>query len=133
MNWKIIYPRIDKIIEYNYLALKFIPAKKADSPKVLSMSKLREAVEACEEYEGDVYDKAVCLLKALVQKHAFARGNRRTALIVTQYFLLENKQKFVVTDEPKQARVMQGVRENYYSHEEVKEWLKNGKIREFRR
>jgi hypothetical protein len=30
-------------------------------------------------------------------------------------------------------KVMQGVRENYYSHEELKEWLKNGKIKEFRR
>ncbi|MEK6867859.1 MAG: hypothetical protein AABX98_03495, partial [Nanoarchaeota archaeon] len=69
----------------------------------------------------------------LVQKHPFASGNRRTALIVTKYFLLENNQKFFVEDQPKQARVMQGIRENYYSHEEVKEWLKNGKIREFKR
>ena len=52
---------------------------------------------------------------------------------MTKYFLLENNQRFFVGDEPKQARVMQGIREEYYSHEEIKEWLKNGKIREFRR
>lgn len=133
MDQKIIYPEIEKIIEYNYLALKFIHAKKADRPKVLSLSKIREALDACEEYHGDIYDKAVFLMKALVQKHAFASGNRRTAFIVTKYFLVENKQKFAATNEPKQARVMQGIRENYYSHDEIKEWLKNGKIREFKR
>lgn len=32
-----------------------------------------------------------------------------------------------------QARVMIGIRENYYADQELKEWLKHGNIREFRR
>lgn len=59
MEKEIIYPKVEKIIEYNFLALKFIKAKNVE-------------------------------------------GN------------------------PEQARVMQGIRENYYSDEEIKEWLKNG-------
>jgi prophage maintenance system killer protein len=73
------------------------------------------------------------LLKGIVQKHPFASGNRRTAFIVTKDFLLHNHASFLIKDDPENAKVMQGVRENYYSHEELKEWLKNGKIKEFRR
>ncbi|MEK6867858.1 MAG: hypothetical protein AABX98_03490, partial [Nanoarchaeota archaeon] len=62
MNEDIIYPKIEKIIEYNLFALKFIQSKKADSPKVLSKSKIQEALDTSEEYSGDIYDKAVCLL-----------------------------------------------------------------------
>ena len=37
----------------------------------------------------------------------------------------------MIPDEPQCARVLLGVRENYYADEEIKEWIKNGKIREF--
>lgn len=127
------YPRLEKIVEYNVLAIHLIKAKKADTAKVLNISALRNIVEECEEKEGDVYDKAIILLKGIVQKHPFASGNRRTAFIVTKDFLLHNHASFLIKDDPENAKVMQGVRENYYSHEELKEWLKNGKIKEFRR
>lgn len=90
-------------------------------------------MDDCEEYEGDIFDKAVILLKGLIQKHPFASGNRRTAFIVTKYFLQINNKKFGIKDQEKQARVMQGIRERYYSDNEIKEWIKNGKIREFKR
>jgi|SRR3989338_7420847 len=128
-----IYPSPEKIIEYNFLALEFIRVKKADSPKVLSKAKIREIIEECENKEGDVYAKAVVLLKGLVQKHPFASGNRRTAFIATKDFVLRNKAKFGIKDNPHYAKAMQGVRENYYSDEEIKEWIKHGKIREFTR
>lgn len=130
---KIIYPSPEKITEYNFLALELIRVKKADKPKVLSMTKIRCVIEECENKEGSVYDKAVVLLKGLVQKHPFASGNRRTAFIATKYFVLRNKSKFGIKDDPSYAKVMQGVREHYYSDEELREWIKHGKIREFTR
>ena len=73
------------------------------------------------------------MLKGLVQGHAFASGNRRTAFIATKYFLTTNKAKISVGDEPENAKVMLGIREQQYSDSEIKEWLKHGKIREFKR
>jgi len=129
----IIYPSPEKIIEYNFLALELIKVKKADSPKVLSRSKIVDVIKECEENDGDVYDKATILMKGIIQKHPFASGNRRTAFLVTKDFILDNNHKFNVKDDPNFARVMQGIRENYYSDYEIKEWLKNGKIKEFKR
>ncbi len=120
-------------IEYNILALELIRIKKADRPKVLSMAKIREAIEECEKKEGDIYDKAAILLKGLVQKHPFASGNRRTAFIAAKDFVLRNHSKFGVKDDPSSAKAMLGIREHYYRDDEIKEWIKNGKIREFKR
>ena len=128
---KIIYPSPERIIEYNLLALELIKVKKADSPKVLSMSRIRETIEECENKEGDVFDKSAALLTGLVRKHPFASGNRRTAFLAAKYFLLENKQKFGPKDDASQSKVMLGIREHYYSDQEIKEWLKDGKIKEF--
>jgi len=128
-----IYPTTEKIIEYNLLALELIKVRKADKAEVLSKSKISEVICECEETEGDVYDKAIILLKGLIQKHPFASGNRRTAFIATKDFILINNYKFGVKDDPSSAKVMQGIRENHYSLEEIKEWLKHGKIRTFAR
>ena len=127
------YPSAEKIIEYNILSLKFIKVKKADQPKVLSHQKIVNIIDATKEKKGDIYDKSVVLMKGLIQEHAFASGNRRTAFIVTKEFLSDNRKAFNIPDNPKQARAMQGVREEYYKDEEIKEWIKNGKIREFKR
>ena len=130
---RFVYPTPEKLIEYNFLALEFIKVKKADQPKVLSYSKISEVIADCEKKEGDLYDKVVVLLKGLIQKHPFASGNRRTAFIATKDFVIGNKGKFGIKDDPTYAKVMQGVRENYYSDNELKEWIRNGKIREFKR
>lgn len=129
----IFYPTLEKIIEYNLLILKLIKIKKGDTPKVLSKAKIIEIIFECEECEGDVYDKAILLLKGLIQKHPFASGNRRTAFIVVKDFLLTNHARFQIKDDSKYAKVMQGIRENFYTDEEIKEWIKNGEIREFKR
>jgi len=129
----IIYPTAEKIIEYNFLALKLIKVKKADSPKVLSYHSIANVIEGCKSLDGDIYDKAVHLMKGIIQKHPFASGNRRTAFIVAKEFLLDNRAHFKIMDDPSYARVMQGIRENFYTNEELKEWIKNGKIREFNR
>ena len=128
-----IYPSPEKIIEHNELVLSIIKVKKADSPKVMSYTKILEVIEECKNSAGDIYDKAVVLIKGLVKKHAFASGNRRTAFITTKYFIINNKGKFNIKDDPSYANVMQGIREDYYSDDEIKEWIKDGKIRQFKR
>ena len=133
MEHDIAYPSVEKIVEFNLLALTLIKVKKADSHSVLSLSKIREAMKECQNAEGDIYKKATVLLKALVKKHAFASGNRRTAFIAAKFFVLSNGGSFRIVDDPHYARAMQGIREDYYSEEEITEWIKHGKIREFKR
>src|SRR3989338_6465894 len=127
------YPSSDDIISNNVLALALIRVKKADRPKILSHGKVRDCIKKCIEAEGGAYEKAAVLLKEIVQKHAFASGNRRTAFLTAKQFLIANKQKIRVMDNPENARTLLGIRENYYDDSEIKEWLKNGKIREFKR
>jgi len=127
------YPSAEKIIEYNILSLTFIKVKKADQPKVLNQRKIINILDETKKVRGDIYDKAIVLMKGLIQEHAFASGNRRTAFIVTKEFLSSNHKAFNIPDKPEQARVMQGIRENYYKDDEIKGWIKNGKIREFKR
>ncbi len=126
-------PTSEKIVEFNFLALELIKVKKGDQPKVLSKAKITDILLECEKSPGDIYDIATALLKGLVQKHPFASGNRRTAFIATKYFLEMNNAKISVHDNPENARVMLGIRENYYADSEIKEWIKHGKIREFKR
>ena len=121
------------MIEFNLLALSLIKTKKADKSEVLSYSKIMEVVTGCEDLEGDIYDKAAYLLKKMIKQHAFASGNRRTAFIITKYFLLSNDAEFKIEDNPDYARIMTGIRENYYADAEIKNWIQHGKIREFKR
>ena len=127
------YPSIEKIIEYNILALSLLKAKKADKAQVLSRAKIQDALDACMDKEGDLSLKAAVLLRELVQKHPFASGNRRTAFVVTKDFILSNGGSFKIQDEPAHADAMKGIREGYYSDEEIEEWITHGKIRKFER
>ena len=130
---EINYPTVEHIIEFNHLALALVKVKKADKPVVLSKPKLLEIFEECQNAQGDVYDKAVVLLNGIVKKHPFASGNRRTAILVTKDFLHDNNAVLGIKDEPGQARVLLGIREGFYTNEEIKEWIKHGKIRSFER
>ena len=127
------YPSVEEIEEFNILVLSIIKVKKADKPQVLSSSKIREAIAECEDAEGNVYAKAAALMKGLVKKHAFASGNRRTAFVAAKSFVLANGGSFRIADDPAYARVMQGIREDYYTDAEIMEWIEHGKIREFAR
>ncbi len=130
---EVIYTTVEKIIEYNLLAITLIKVKKADKAHVTSKEGLARMIEECKEVQGDIYDKTAFLLRAIIKRHPFVSGNRRTAFIVAKAFLTENNAIFNVKDDPSQARVMTGIREGYYTEEEIKEWLKHGKIREFKR
>ncbi len=133
MGKMVKYPTTDRIIEYNLLALTIIKVKKADSPKVLSLTKLANILDDCKDLEGDIYEKATFLFKSLIKGHVFASGNRRTAFIVAKDFLEQNGGKFKIKDDPTQAKVMVGIREEYYTDDEIKEWIKHGKIKKFKR
>ena len=74
MSKKLVYLSVEKIIEYNILAINLIQVKRADKAEVLSKNRLDEVVESCKNLKGDVYDKAVFLLKEIIQKHPFASG-----------------------------------------------------------
>jgi len=130
---KIAYPTNEEIIEYNKLVLENIKVKKADKPQVLSEIKLLEIISNCKKLKGDIYDKAVILLINLVRRHPFASGNRRTALFTAIKFLIDNNVQVKIKNDPIFARVLTGIREGFYSNLEVHNWLKNGKIREFKR
>ena len=127
------YLNSEIIIEYNFLALMLISVKKADTHVVLSHEKISEIVEGCITKEGDIYDKAAYLFKDIIQKHPFASGNRRTAFIATKSFLLKNRRKFNIDNDPKQAQTMLGIRAGYFQDNEIKGWIQNGPIREFKR
>ena len=81
--------------------------------------------------KGDgLVDKAVVLLKGVAQEHPFASGNRRTAVVAAIKFLRMNGQSVSLEHNPK---ILQGIRENYYSDKEIHDWLVGGEMREFKR
>ncbi len=82
---------------------------------MLSYRKLVNTLEGCRALDGDIYDKAGFLMKNLIQGHPFASGNRRTAFITAKDFLISNGAKFAIPDHPKQAKVMLGIRETFYT------------------
>ena len=125
---KIKYPTTDELVEINKLVLIEIKVKKADKPELLSYSALKNCIENCENTEGDVYAKASILLKSLVLKHPFASGNRRTALVATKKFLLDNNVESKLKNDEEEAKVLKKIRYGEYKDEEIKEWLKTGKI-----
>ena len=127
------YHTPDELIKLNEIALIEVKVKKADKPEVMSKVKIESVLESCQKVKGNVYDKAAYLLQALVQKHPFASGNRRTAFLAVKDFLEINGAKLQVGNVPENSKVMLGIREGYYSLKEIKGWLKNGKIRKFER
>ena len=130
---KINYPAVEHIIEFNHLALALVKVKKADKPVVLGKPKLFGIVEECQNAQGDIYEKAVVLLTGIIKKHPFASGNRRTAFLVMIDFLWDNNAQCGLKDDKENARIMLGIREDFYTCEEIKEWIKYGKIRAFKR
>ncbi len=130
---KLHYPSAEQIVEFNKMVLVLVKVRKADTPKVLSYQKVLDSLEECKRKEGDIYDKTVVLLTAIIQKHPFASGNRRTAFVVIADFLSHNNAPLGISNEPYQAKVLQGIREGFYTSKEIKEWIKYGKIKQFKR
>ena len=104
--------------------------KKADQHKILSRKALEIALAKARAEKGDIYDKAAVLLIELVRGHAFASGVRRTAYSATISFLKTNGENPAVPHDPK---VLTGIREGFYTKQEVKSWLRGNAIRPFKR
>jgi death on curing protein len=121
----------ERLIGLNMLILQKMYVKKADKAEVMSMAKLRKITQDCHTLKGDMHDKAVLLLREIIQQHPFASGNRRTAFLAMKEFLSENGLPMRIKNQQEEANVLQGVRERHYSDEELKEWIKHGKIRPF--
>ena len=119
------------IIKINKFVIENIKVKKADVHKVLSYSKIDKIVEGTKRKKGNVYDKAVYLMRNLVKYHPFSAGNRRTAYASVGKFLDKNRKPFKVENHNKYSRTLTGIREDYYTHKEIKDWFKNGKIKKF--
>ncbi len=128
----VVYPFVDDIREVNKKVLQEIKVKKADRSALMPGGKLiiETILKETKEKEGDIFDKAVILLKGLVQRHPFESGNRRTAMVVTASFLEVNEQRLNIAHN---VKVLQGIREDYYQDDEIKSWLKGGEIRDFER
>lgn len=126
------YPTENEIIEFNKKVLKDIKIKKGDKHEVVNRESISLVINSCKS-KTDVYDGAVCLLKGLIQSHSFKSGNRRVAFGITRKFIEDNNVKFNIENSGKEAGTLRGIREGYYKDEEIKDWLKNGKIRKFER
>ena len=48
-------------------------------------------------------------------------------------FILKNGKDFKIKTDIGESKVLQGVRENYYTDAELKEWIQHGQIRHFKR
>ncbi|MBI2127374.1 MAG: type II toxin-antitoxin system death-on-curing family toxin [Thaumarchaeota archaeon] len=124
------YPTEEDIKELNKEILRAIKVRKADTHRVIRRGAIEQALKAAIDDPGDLYDKAAMLLIMLVQGHPFDSGNRRTAFAASMAFLRLNGEKARVIHD---AKVLQGIREAFYTKDEVKQWLKGHEIRAFRR
>jgi len=130
---EIVYPTVDEIQYYNTIAIEMFRKSKQDKAKTISVSYIKRAIDKTKMNPGDIYDKAARLLIELTRIHAFESGNKRTAFLTTKKFVLKNEGKFNIPDTVNNVKVMIGIRENYYSQDELKEWIRYGKIKKFER
>jgi len=129
----IMYPTVEEIQYNNTIAIEMFRKSKQDRAKTISLSYIQKAIDKVKMNPGDIYDKAALLLYELTRVHAFESGNKRTAFLTTKKFVLKNGGKFNIPDTINNVKVMIGIRENYYSQNEIKEWIMNGKIKKFER
>ena len=127
------YPNVEEIQYYNTIAIEMFRKSKNDEAKTINVSYIDKAIEKVKNKKGNLYDKAALMLYELTLIHAFESGNKRTAFLTTKKYVLNNEGKFNIPDLTNNVKVMIGIRENYYTLNEIKEWIKNGKIKEFRR
>ena len=128
-----IYPTVEEIQYNNAIAIEMFRKSKRDQAKTISVSYIQKAIDATKAIPGDLYDKAALLLLKLTRIHAFESGNKRTAFLTTKKFVVTNGKQFNIPDTENNVKVMIGIRENYYTQKEIKEWIKHGKIKTFKR
>ena len=82
-------------------------------------------IEEAKAAEG-INLKAAILLKSIATSRIFQDGHHRTAYIITKTFLEKNDAEFKEKDDQKIIRFIKGIRA--YDVEQIKGWLKNGKL-----
>ncbi|MHB2035178.1 MAG: type II toxin-antitoxin system death-on-curing family toxin [Nitrososphaerales archaeon] len=125
------YPSLEVLITLNKTILEAVRVGKHDRHLVWDREGLVKALEEMKTEEGDIFDKATKLLIELTVKHPFKSGNKRTAFVATEVFLATNGKAVKVKGDS--GGVMQGIREGFYTKNEIKSWLKGNEIREFSR
>ena len=125
------YLDVEDIVSINKRVIKEIPVKKSDKHEVLNRSAIILTINSCKKQTGDVWDKSVVLLRGIIKKHPFASGNRRTAIVAMVTFLNKNKLETKIRNNQSLDKILQGVREDYYTLEEIKNWIKGGEINDF--
>lgn len=120
------YPTVKKIIETNKKAIKEYRETKAEKHEVLfpGRKKLANTIRRARRSGGDVKMKAAILLEGINQDHAFASANRRTAYLITNNFLWQNKNYALYIRKEKQKKFMQKIRDKNVSRKEIRKWLK---------
>jgi death-on-curing family protein len=130
---EIIYPTVEEIQYNNTIAIEMFRRSKHDQAKTINISFIQKVIDAVKTIPGDLYDKAALLLLELTRTHAFESGNKRTAFLTTKKFVITNGERFRIPDKESNVKIMIGIRENYYTQKEIKEWIKYGKIKAFKR
>jgi len=130
---EVIYPTVEEIQYNNIIAIEMFRRSKHDQAKTINVSFLQKVIDVVKAAPGDMYDKAALLLLELTRIHAFESGNKRTSFLTTKKFVLKNEKKFNIPDAVNNVKIMIGIRENYYTQKEIKEWIKHGKIKTFKR
>lgn len=130
---KLLYPTVEEIQYNNTIAIEMFRRSKHDQAKTISVAYIQKIIDSIKLEPGDIYDKAATLLFELTRMHAFESGNKRTAFLTTKKFVITNGEKFKIPDKESNVKIMIGIRENYYTQKEIKEWIKYGKIKAFKR
>ena len=130
---EIIYPTVEEIQYNNTIAIEMFRRSKHDQAKTISVAYIQKIIDSIKLEPGDIYDKAAILLFELTRMHAFESGNKRTAFLSTKKFVITNGEGFNIPDTESNVKIMIGIRENYYTQKEIKEWIKYGKIKTFKR
>ena len=127
------YPTVDLLVLANKRVIEETKVTKAEKHGLLTNKKVLEGIiSEMKGAKGDIFDKAAVLLVGLIQKHPFESGNRRTAFLETINFLEVNKVKINI-DKGKLLNVLQGIRERFYTLDEISIWLRTGEVHEFKR
>ncbi len=87
---------------------------------------MQNILDSARKANDDVYNPATELLFGIIRGHPFASGVRRTAVTATSSFFKING---VDAEVPHDPEVLKGIREGFYSKQEVKKWLKGNGIR----
>lgn len=116
----------DISIEYNKILLSTYGGAKH------SIIKKNELLSACyrpvssafgEDLFKTDYDKSAALLDALIQAHGFSDGNKRTSIVVTEYFLKLCELQLTLTQDEKYDLV-HDIESKKYSIETLSSYIK---------